>query len=168
MVNVRQLFTGLMVLAAGTAGYLFARPLGSAWFLREIPDVHAFFLVAPNLLGQLGGVAPSFFHTLALSLMLMAFLETTRARVLVCLAWFCVEVLFESAQMLGPPVFDQVPVWILQTPPLGQLAALTLSGVFDVSDLLAISAGSLVAVLVGELFAHEAYFPTSKMRSRKC
>ena len=168
MVNLRQFVTGWMVFAAGTAGYLFGRPLESAWFLREIRDVHAFVLVAPNLFGQLGWVAPSFFHTLAFSLISMAFLETTRARALVCLSWFCVEGLFEWAQILGPQVFDQFPFWVLQTPLLGQLAGLSISGVFDIGDLLAISAGSLIAVLAGELMANEACFTTSNKRSRTC
>jgi len=147
-VNKRFLLIGFLALLAGTMVYLQDRPIGSARFLSGCESIHLFFHGLLFSFGQLGLYAPSFFHPLAFSLISAAFLLTTKSRLVMCVAWFLINFLFELGQTLGSQSKDcvgQLPETIFI---IKWLSDLCNSGVFDLSDMLAVSLGSLTAVLI--------------------
>ena len=75
IINKKELFFGLLCLAAGTMEYLTARSIDSSLLLLGHEELQAYFHHLPNLYGSFGTVAPDFFHPLAFALISMAFVS---------------------------------------------------------------------------------------------
>lgn len=150
-INKKQLIIGILFLLAGTMEYLVARPIGSTYFLYKFKVIQSFFHHMPNLYGKVGIFAPEFFHPLALSLISMALFSTRKARMVICIAWFTVDSMFELGQKYGTQLLEWSPKWFETVPILENLENFLVNGRFDIYDLMAISLGSLSAFFIGEL-----------------
>lgn len=138
---------GLIALLVGGLVYLTDRPSESIYLL---PGWLTSSFWQGNLFGGTGESLPTFLHVFAFILLTIVCLPPSKRRlILVCSAWFAIDTLFEVAQ--SEPIaqwiainlgnrFDGLPV-------LENLVPYFLNGVFDVSDIFSIAAGTVVAYL---------------------
>lgn len=141
------LATAALAMLMGVGCYVWLRPLPAA-FLPEgwhHPMAHAL----PPLLT---GAAPTFVHTLAMSLLLMVAAGTSQrlAKAAVCAAWCGLELACEVAQhpsvgqaLLAAWPTDMGAVW-----GYAALAGFVRSGTFDPLDVAAALLGSMAAYLI--------------------
>ena len=103
-----------------------------------------------NVFGSLGNSLPTFLHVYAFILLTLAIAAPSITKVLpICLAWFCLDSLFELAQI------DAIAQWIAAHSPtsftgilfLENASSYFLLGTFDVIDLLSIVTGTVAAYL---------------------
>lgn len=151
-INLIQLAVGILCLAAGTLEYLAGRAWGSTYFLALVEDWIVRSPRMPSPYGSWGYFAPDFFHPLGFALISMAVAPKTRWwRVGICLAWFMIDGLFELAQKNGYLISTYLPSWLQKIPVLDQVQVYLEQGTYDFGDMVAIAAGSLAAMLIGEL-----------------
>lgn len=147
--NYKQFVAGLFFLLFGSSFYIFFRTLDSTFFLQDfaqyqaaIPEMSAYAVVVAS--------APDYFHPLALSLLTMAVLKNRLSRVFVCLAWLCIEIMFEFSQLYSAQLTDLIPVQVMQMSVTGLFVNYMSNGTFDSLDVVAIVAGCITAFLLGE------------------
>jgi hypothetical protein len=140
-----------LFLLAGVLEYLGNRPTGSTYLHLLLQPLAGWFHHIPPLYGKLGTVAPDFFHSLALSLLLVAFFVKRQSRMIICLTWFGIESLFELGQRYGMEIVEYLPGGLETVPMMGNLEAYLVNGTFDFYDLIAFGLGSLTAFTLGEL-----------------
>ena len=151
-INKGQFALGALFLMAGSLEYIFSRPPGSVYFLHPFHSIVLSLHDKFEPFGELGFVAPDFFHPLAFALMCMALLpDTFKHRAAICLAWFGIDAALELAQKYGGALIKFLPPWIEKIPVAENLPNYLSKGTFDIFDLLAISAGGLAAFLIGYL-----------------
>lgn len=143
-----QLLIGLLSLLAGALVYLISRPVGSAYFLLRLRTVHIFFNRLPDILGHLGFYAPGFLHTLAFSLISAAILWAKKAKMAVCSVWLGIDLFFEVAQKFGHQIANYLPKRFAELPGIREIIGFLVFGTFDVYDLIAISIGGLLAIII--------------------
>ena len=148
---------GTLWLLLGIVVYVVARPPGTVYFSAQIP----------NFSGELShqwrlllGPVPTFAHTLAFSLMSAALVSMHRNRMLACLVWACVEILFEFAQ------HPSVSAWLLSHRYQSSSHVLRYlnRGTFDLYDVMAAVAGAaLAAAIINNRFpGRQSYEQTVK------
>lgn len=148
IVNKKLLLIGMIALIAGTLEYLLNRQVGSTHFLLRYESLHAFFYELPNFYGELGLYVPTFFHPLAFSLMSAAFVAGKKSKVMLCIAWLGIDLLFEIGQTFGPELVDYLPQSFTTVPIIRDFVDFLMYGTFDIYDLVSISLGSLTALLI--------------------
>jgi len=144
-INKKQLLLGILFLLAGTTEYLVSRPIGSTHFLHQYDSVQLFFHQMPSLYGKLGMFAPEFFHPLAFSLMSAALIASKKSKIMLCIAWFSINLLFELGQTFGAELVDYLPQSFMIVPMIKGFVDFLVYGTFDIYDLLAIGLGSMTA-----------------------
>lgn len=149
--NTKQATLGLACLFAGTLEYLTGRPPGSTPLFNQIDLVAPCLTALPDLYGKLGSFVPDFFHPLAFSLMFMAFVESIKARISICIFWVLVDVLFEVGQKNGVEIMTLLSAHFEAFPLLRHVARYFANGTFDSYDLIAIGMGGVTAFVLGEL-----------------
>ena len=111
-VNTRQLFIGFNILVLGAIFYYCFRSAEHTYFLKFFgtnsflkDSLSPFFVLFGNIL-------PTFIHVFAF-IMMTASLAANRKRgyLIVTLAWFTVDVLFEIGQGFGNSVIQIIPNW---------------------------------------------------------
>ena len=134
---VAALITGVLV-------YYLDRDPGTAYFLSKLP----FTAQGTDLFfGELGKQLPEFLHVFALILLTSAVLSPDQRGLLAISAfWFCIECFFEIGQhtVLAPHLAALIPSWFQEVPILERTADFFLLGTFDILDVLAIAAGTIV------------------------
>jgi hypothetical protein len=98
---------GFSVLLLGAVEYIFNRPPESS-HLGIIIKCLAGNIPKINLFGIFGGVMPDFAHAFAFSLFTMVLFPgaARKLRVLICLFWLAVDVIFETGQFFGHQTVD--------------------------------------------------------------
>lgn len=155
MLNKKQVCFGLLFLLAGALEYLFARPVGSVYFLTNLQAIHSLLQSMPDIYGKYGLFAPVFFHTIAFSLISMSIFSTRRARIVVCMFWFCIECFFEISQKYGFHIVTFIPESIKSISSFKIMENFFIKGRFDIYDLIAIGFGSIIALISGELLSRK-------------
>lgn len=153
-INSKQLALGLLFLLAGTLEYLVSRPTSTTLFLNKLEPLSSFFHSLPHLYGELGIYAPDFFHTLAFSLMAMAYLGSGIARASICVGWILLDCMFELGQMYGVQLVDYLGEWM----EIDTIKNYFVNGTFDICDLIAIILGGMSALVLGELLSKEEVY----------
>jgi hypothetical protein len=145
-VNTKQLYIGFSVLVFGILFYFFFRSAEHTYFLKF------FFLnpyrieYLPSAVVVIGNSLPTFIHVLAFSLITAGLIAAQKGGyVLVCLAWFIIDVLFEVAQAFGEVIILTVPDWFSNFLFLENSKNYFLHGRFDYLDLISITLGSVAA-----------------------
>ena len=133
-------------LLAGLVYYL-DRPSESIYF---IPDWLPVNERQYHLFGSTGNYLPVFLHAFVFILFTCACLLPSRKQlILVCAAWFTIDLLFEIAQSAPAASWstskltdhrDEIPL-------LENIPNYFLTGVFDIQDICAIAAGTIAAYL---------------------
>lgn len=137
---------GLVAFAVGLLVYLTDRDASKATLIPAVA-----LLAGSNLFGALGGWLPSFVHTFAFSLFTAAALPQHSApRYGTCVAWFAVNVAFETGQH---PLISVRLAEVLQgafggMPLTRPLANYFAHGTFDPGDIVAALLGALAAAAV--------------------
>jgi len=148
-VNSRQLFIGFSILILGALFYFFFRSVKHTYFLKFLAtSSHSNILLSP-VLTILVNSLPTFVHVFAFILMTASiFARQKRDYVVVCLAWFTIDVLFELGQSLGNKIVTIIPDWFSGFMFLENTRDYFLHGRFDYLDLLSIALGSVVAYIL--------------------
>ena len=68
----------------------------------------------------------------------------------ICVAWFTIDSMFELGQRYGHNIFEYLPQWFGKIPMSDIFRSYFINGVFDVIDLLAIGFGSITAFIIGQ------------------
>jgi hypothetical protein len=129
------------------AVYLFTRDPQRIYFLAGWWHVGPLNAALP---AKLSGWLPSFTHVYAFSLVTATFLTPARrAMPTACVSWWAIDSMFELGQhpALAPMIAAALPGWFAEVPLLDHAASYFLDGTFDVCDMLAVTAGALVAAL---------------------
>ncbi len=148
-VNIGQLLTGLVVLVLGTLFYYVFRSAEHTYFLKILSvQPHSSEFLAPVFL-TFANSLPTFIHVFAFILMTSAFVASRkRGYVIVCLAWFAIDALFELGQGFGDLIIPIIPGWFSNIPLLENTGDYFLRGRFDYIDLLSIALGSVAAYVL--------------------
>ena len=137
----------LVALLVGGLVYLTDRPSESIYFFPTWLTLSSWKI---HLFGDSGDYLPSFLHVFAFILLTVVCLTPSKRQlVIICASWLVIDSLFEIAQSY--PVaqwiamslgnrFDEIPV-------LENLVPYFLNGVFDVTDIFSIAAGTIAAFL---------------------
>jgi len=136
----------LLSLLLGTLVYITARAPGTTGFL---PASWNMPLTWPQAAPALAGSLPTFFHTLTFCL-LFSLIAGTRLRttVWICLLWLTIEIAFEVGQypQLSTWLTEHLPSWFAHTLLLNQIGPYFITGIFDPLDLIAATAGAILAL----------------------
>ena len=65
------------------------------------------------------------------------------------MAWLGIDAILEITQKYGDVLIDYLPQWVVKIPLAENLPNYLVNGTFDIYDLLAVSAGALVAFFIG-------------------
>jgi hypothetical protein len=137
----------LGALCIGALVYVFDR---QPEFIYFIPGWLSLESQTGGLFGKIGNYLPTFIHVYAFILLTVVVAVPTMTKLLpVCLTWFCLDSLFEIAQIdaIAQWVAMHTPTWFFGIPFLENTANYFLMGTFDVIDLLSIAVGTLAAYL---------------------
>jgi hypothetical protein len=146
--NRKQIFVGLIALFVGLTVYLVDRPPEQTYFIYKIDSAISLHHVFPTLFGPLGKILPAFVHVFSFALLTAGILACNkRGCVVACIVWLSVDVAFELGQKFGVWSSSLMRSWFEGIPLLENTANYFILGSFDVMDLAAIAAGSLVAYL---------------------
>ena len=146
--NRKQLFVGLIALFFGLTVYLIDRSPEQTYFIYKIDSAISLHDILPPLFGPLGKILPAFVHVFSFALLTAGILACNkRGCVVACIVWLSVDVAFELGQKFGVWSSSLMPSWFEGIPLLENTANYFILGSFDVMDLAAIAAGSLVAYL---------------------
>jgi len=132
-------------LGVGVLVYVFDRQPEFIYFLPGEFSLNGQF---DSLFGILGNYLPTFLHVYAFILLTAVVAVPAITKLMpVCLAWFCLDSLFEIAQIdqIANWVATHTLAWFTGIPFLENTANYFLMGTFDVSDLLSIAAGTIAA-----------------------
>lgn len=148
-VNTRQLLIGLCVLFLGALFYYLFRSAEHTYFLKFFSINLYLKDFLPPLFILIGNSLPTFMHVFAFTLMTAGIIaRQKRGYVVVCLFWFAIDVLFETAQFFGNIVSQIIPDWFSEFLFLENTRNYFLCGHFDWLDLLSITLGSLLAYIL--------------------
>jgi hypothetical protein len=152
MANKKQFFIGFTTLIIGTLFYFVGRAEGSSYLQRKLAQIDRLFQHLPNLFGPLGGSFPEFVHPFAFSLIAMGLISRTKkSRLLICVIFFCMNMLFEIGQKYGSHIGEYIPNWFNEMFLIENTKNYFVSGTFAIADLVAIFLGSTLAFFVAEL-----------------
>jgi len=132
----------ILALAIGLLIYLADRPAGRALLIPAAWSWHG----GTRLFGSAGAWLPSALHPFAFILLSAAVWPRRAAIAGPCLTWWAIDAVAECTQhpALSVPL---VSLWA-STPGLDVFARYAERGTFDIADLAALTAGTLVAALV--------------------
>jgi hypothetical protein len=136
---------GLLMLLLGVLVYLTARPA------ETVPGLLTPLSVSHAISGDwkhFTNSIPTFAHTAAFILLMMALLKTRpRRAAVICTLWLLLEALFEVGQheAVSASFAAAVPDWWEELPGLQGTRGYFLRGTFDPLDLVSIGFGGLVA-----------------------
>lgn len=149
MINIRQVYIGLMVLLLGTLIYLTDRSPDQIYFVYKSPVEISLHNTLPNLFGFIGNSLPSFVHVFCFILVTAGFLRCQkRGCIIICSIWFLIDCTFELGQKFKLLFTTMVPDWFSGILFLENIKNYFLSGTFDYNDLVAIAFGTIFAYFV--------------------
>ena len=150
--NLLQLILGLSALMIGVIEYALGRPADSTYLGASIMAIVGDLPFKMEVFGILGGVVPEFIHPLAFALITMVlFPETSRRiRIMICLFWLTVDLLFEVGQYFGQQISQFLPTILPHTKVSDLVIIYFLRGTYDHLDVLAICLGIASAFIIGE------------------
>jgi len=143
-----RIIAGSIVFVMGACVYLFDRS-GSSVYV--VPAWWTIADATPAIFGALGDYLPTFAHVFAFTLFTAAVLSPgTLASIVICAAWFSIDLSFELAQIdaAALEIVRLVPAWFSDWPILENTADYFLAGHFDPLDVASIALGSVAAGLV--------------------
>jgi len=152
-INKLQVLIGVVSLLIGTMVYFLDRPAEGTYFIYRfefILRLHSILNdMIPGSFGFIGNWLPEFIHVFSFILLTAGIISCSkRGCVIICIAWFLVDALFELGQRYSSLTLKIVPDWFSDIPILESVEGYFLKGTFDVADLAAISAGAIAAYIV--------------------
>ena len=151
--NSLQFIIGVGALLAASMEYVLSRPADSTCLGAAAKAATGDLPFKMEVFGIFGGVVPEFVHPFSFALITMAlFPETSRRiRVMICLFWLTVDLLFEVGQYFGQQISQFLPTILPDTRVSGLLIDYFLRGTYDRLDLVAICLGTASAFIISEL-----------------
>jgi hypothetical protein len=147
-VNAKQLLTGIFVLSIGILYYCYFRSAEYTYFKNFLGSYPHPKSILPPFILTIGNSLPAFIHVFAFTLITASLLASQkRGYVIICFAWFFMEVLFELGQRFGNLIIPVIPDWFSDFLFLENTQDYFLYGHFDYFDLLSIAIGSASAYL---------------------
>jgi hypothetical protein len=153
-----QILIGVIALFVGSLVYLIDRPPDSTYFVYSISKQISLHNILPGLFGPIGKNLPAFIHVLSFSLITAGLLSCKkRGCLIVCLAWFLTDCVFELGQKFSTWFSKIIPDFFAGIPVLDNGKSFFLTGAFDVYDLLATAVGAMTAYLVFSVTMRRRY-----------
>ena len=147
--NRCQVLIGLISLLFGTFVYLFYRPPDQTYFIYISELNISLYNTLPNIFGLLAYSLPAFIHVFAFILITAGLMSCQkRGRLIICLSWFFVDFAFELGQKFNEWALNLIPTWFSGIPFLENTENYFLRGTFDISDLVAVALGTVIAYCV--------------------
>jgi len=152
--NKKQFLIGLISLIMGIIFYFTFRPDMSSYLQSKFVKIDTLFGNYSNLLGQLGDSLPEFIHPFAFSLLSMGAIANTRkARILICMIFFLINLLFELSQKYAALITIYIPNWFNKLFILENTKNYFIKGTFSILDLIVIFLGSIMAFITSEIIS---------------
>ena len=152
LANKKQFFIGLISLFLGIIFYLACRPFGSSYFQMRYPKADALFGKNTFFLNRFGNSLPEFIHPFAFSFLGMGLISKTRkSRLLVCIVFFLMNILFEVGQRYDAFAIRYIPNWYDNFFILENARNYFSFGTFDFYDIIAIFLGAFAAFILSEI-----------------
>ena len=151
--NSWQFIIGVGALLAASMEYVLSRPVDSTCLGAAAKAATGDLPFKMGVFGIFGGILPEFIHPFSFALITMAlFPETSRRiRVMICLFWLVVDLLFEVGQYFGQQISQFLPRFLAHTKFSELLANYFLRGTYDHLDVVAICLGTASAFIISEL-----------------
>jgi len=148
-INFLQLLIGFSLLVLGILFYCFFRSAEHTYFLKILAiNLKGYTFLSP-ILATLANCLPTFIHVFAFILMTASLIASQkRGYIIVCLAWFAVDFIFELGQGFGNMIILFIPAWFSNFLFLENTRDYFLLGHFDYLDLLSIALGSVTAYMI--------------------
>lgn len=149
IINVRQIFIGLMILLLGTLIYLTDRSTDQIYFVYKSPVEISLHDTLPNLFGIIGNSLPSFVHVFSFILITAGIISSEKkGYIFVCSSWFLIDFIFELGQRYNSLVLKIIPDWFSGILFFENTKSYFSRGTFDVIDLAAVLIGSITGYFV--------------------
>jgi hypothetical protein len=152
-INKSQVFIGLVALLIGTLVYFVSRAPDDVYFVYRFGFIlklhNMMYGVAPDFFGSLSPWLPEFIHVFSFILLTAGVIACgKRGYAIICIGWFAVDALFELGQKYSSLVLKIIPSWFSGIPILESTEGFFRKGTFDMKDIFAIIAGTVVAYIV--------------------
>ena len=143
---------GCSALLLGTTEYIFNRPLESSYLGIIIKNFAGNIPLHIDIFGIFSGVVPDFAHAFSFPLFTLILFPgaVRKMRVVICMFWLVIDVLFEFGQLFGQQVSGVIAVILPPNPGTNILKDYFVTGKYDPMDILAIGLGVGSAFLIGE------------------
>ena len=149
MINIRQVYIGLMVLLLGTLIYLTDRSPDQIYFVYKSPIEISLHNTFSNLFGIIGNSLPSFVHVFSFILITAGIICSKKKDfIFICASWFFIDFILELGQRYNSLVLKFIPGWLSGIPFLENTKNYFSRGTFDVIDLVAVLIGSITGYFV--------------------
>jgi hypothetical protein len=152
-INKLQVLIGLACLFIGTMVYFISRSPEGVYFIHRFGFIlrlhNMIHGIAPDFFGSLGPWLPEFVHVFSFILLTAGIVACgKRGYVIICAGWFLIDALFELGQKYSSQVIKIIPAWFSGIPILESTEGFFRRGTFDMTDMIAILAGTVAAYLV--------------------
>ena len=149
MINIRQVYIGLIVPLLGILIYLTDRSPDQIYFVYKSPVEISLHNTLPNLFGIIGNSLPSFVHVLSFILITAGILSSKqKGSIFICAGWFLIDFIFELGQKYNSWVLKIIPDWFSGIPFFENTKNYFSRGTFDIIDLVAVLIGSITGYFV--------------------
>jgi hypothetical protein len=147
--NKKQILVGLSALFAGLLIYIVDRPSDQIYFLYKSNLPISLYHLLPGTVIPLGNNLPSFIHVFSLALVTGGLTACRkRGAVIICLAWFLTDCVFELGQKFSDLAASFMPRCFENILILENMESYFRGGTFDLADLLGATLGAVTAYLV--------------------
>jgi len=152
-INKLQVLIGVVSLLIGTLVYFWDRPAEGTYFIYRfefILKLHRIINdIMPGSFGAISNWLPEFIHVFSFILLTAGIISCgKRGCVIICIAWFLVDAVFELGQRYSSLSLKIIPDWFSNVPILESIEGYFRKGTFDLIDMAVISAGAVAAYLV--------------------
>lgn len=152
-INKLQILIGAVSLLIGTLVYFMDRPAEGTYFIYRfefILKLHNMINdIVPGSFGYINNWLPEFVHVFSFILLTAGIISCRRKGcIVICIAWFVVDIVFELGQRFSSLALQAIPDWFSDVPILESFKGFFRKGTFDLIDLAAIAAGAVAAYLV--------------------
>jgi hypothetical protein len=147
--NRKQILVGLSALFAGLLIYIVDRPPDQIYFLYKTNLPISLYHLLPCTVIPLGDHLPSFIHVFSWAVVTGGLTACKkRGAVLICLAWFVTDCIFELGQKFSDLAASIIPRCFENILLLENMEGYFRGGTFDLADLLSTTLGAVTAYLV--------------------
>lgn len=147
--NAFQIIIGILGLLIGSLVYVTDRSSEGIYFIEKLKIPTGIFNKLPILFGMAGRSLPDLLHVFSFILITAGLLSCKKKWYkTICLSWFSLDIAFELGQKFKSFPMKIIPDWFDGIPFLESTKNYFQKGSFDIFDIFAIAAGTVIAYFV--------------------